>query len=326
MVSPSARRRAVKMSVQEGLGRVAAACRALELSRSSYYRSGRSSLESRRIHKEVLELSGKHPRYRYWRITALMRREGFEVNAKRVARIRREEGIKVNKKQRPMKRLGISTAASRAARASLELGLRERPDGKWKLFSHPHLAGRTHPAMPGDSSWVVDPSRRCHYGGRSGHRPLWSARKPAQRQRAEFIASCMQGWLKAQEIKTLYIKPGSPWENGHIESFHDKLRDECLNRELFGNLREARVILESWRLEYNERRPHSALGYRTPNEYAESRTNRLNGGCAPPNPAPLAAAGVRGELRINATRWQINENHATPCQQCQRQTFQVDLS
>jgi transposase InsO family protein len=61
----------------------------------------------------------------------------------------------------------------------------------------------------------------------------------------EFIASCMQNWLKAQEIKTLYIKPGSPWENGHIESLHDKLRDECLNRELFGNLREARVILES---------------------------------------------------------------------------------
>src|SRR5262245_13344085 len=91
----------------------------------------------------------------------------------------------------------------------------------------------------------------------------------------------MQDWLKAQEIKTLYIKPGSPWENGHIESFHDKLRNECLNRELFGNLREARAILESWRLEYNERRPHSALGYRTPNEYAESKTNRLDGGCAP---------------------------------------------
>ena len=89
------------MSVQEGLGRVAAACRALELARSSYYRSGRSSLESRRIRKEVLELSGKHPRYGYRRITALMRREGFEVNGKRVARIRREEGIKVSKKQRP---------------------------------------------------------------------------------------------------------------------------------------------------------------------------------------------------------------------------------
>ena len=92
MVSASARRRAVKMSVQEGLGKVAAICRALGLSRSSYYRSGRSSLESRRIGMEVLELSAQHPRYGYRRITALMRREGFEVNGKRVARIRREEG------------------------------------------------------------------------------------------------------------------------------------------------------------------------------------------------------------------------------------------
>jgi putative transposase len=81
-VSPSARRRAVKMSVQEGIGKVAATCRALGLSRPSYYRSGRASLESRRIRKEVLELSGKHPRYGYRRITALLRREGFEVNGK----------------------------------------------------------------------------------------------------------------------------------------------------------------------------------------------------------------------------------------------------
>ena len=103
----------------------------------------------------------------------------------------------------------------------------------------------------------------------------------------------MQDWLKAQEIKTLYIKPGSPWENGHIESFHDKLRDECLNRELFGNLREVRVILESWRVEYNERRPHSALGYRTPNEYAGTQMNRFDGGCAPPTPrrSPRQAFG-----------------------------------
>jgi putative transposase len=101
----------------------------------------------------------------------------------------------------------------------------------------------------------------------------------------------MQGWLKAQEIKTLYIKPGSPWENGHIESFHDKLRDECLNRELFGNLHEARVILESWRVEYNERRPHSALGYRTPNEYA-GRTD-LMGAARPQTPrrSPRQAFG-----------------------------------
>src|SRR5215510_1201586 len=110
------------MSVQEGFGRVAAACRALGLARSSYYRSGRSSLESRRIRKEVLELSEKHPRYGYRRITALMRREGFEVNAKRVARLRREEGIKVSKKQRRTRRLGISTAERQRA---------ERPGQVW---------------------------------------------------------------------------------------------------------------------------------------------------------------------------------------------------
>ena len=114
--------------------------------------------------------------------------------------------------------------------------------------------------------------------------PLWVARAPAQRNEQQFIATCMQDWLKAQEIKTLYIAPGSPWENRHVESFHDTLRDECLNRELFGNLREVRVILESWRVEYNERRPHSALGYRTPNEYAGTQMNRFDGGYAPPKP------------------------------------------
>jgi putative transposase len=127
----------------------------------------------------------------------------------------------------------------------------------------------------------------------------------------EFIAYAIVDWLAQQKIKTIYITPGSPWENGHIESFHDKLRDECLNRELFGSLREARIILESWRVEYNVVRPHSALGYRTPSDYAGRKTNRFDGGCAPPNPAPLAAAGVRGELRTNATRWQTNEKQNT---------------
>ena len=314
MVSPSARRRAVKMSVEEGIGKVAAACRALGLSRSSYYRSGRSSLESRRIRKEVLELSAKHPRYGYRRITALMRRDGFEVNVKRVARIRREEGIKVSKKQRRMKRLGISTAQRQQA---------ERPGQVW---SWDFVADQTENGSSFRILTLIDEhTRQC-----LAIHPAWSIRAVdvitvveaaiarygvPEHLRSdngpEFIAYCIQDWLKAQEIKTLYIKPGSPWENGHIESFHDKLRDECLNRELFGNLHEARVILESWRVEYNERRPHSSLGYQTPNEYACRRTNRFDGGCAPPNPAPLAAAGVRGELRINATRWQTNKNQNT---------------
>ena len=103
----------------------------------------------------------------------------------------------------------------------------------------------------------------------------------------EFIAYAIQDWMEKAAIKTIYITPGSPWENGHIESFHDKLRDECLNRELFGSLAEARVIVESWRVEYNDLRPHSSLGYLSPSEYM--RQNQSDGGFAPPNPAPLAA-------------------------------------
>jgi putative transposase len=87
----------------------------------------------------------------------------------------------------------------------------------------------------------------------------------------EFIAYAIQDWLKERQIKTLYIRPGSPWENAHIESFHDKLRDECLNRELFGTLAEARVIVESWRVEYNQERPHSSLDNQTPEEFARSK-------------------------------------------------------
>jgi putative transposase len=177
-----------------------------------------------------------------------MRRHGFEVNGKRVARIRREEGIKVSKKQRRMKRLGISTAERERA---------ERPGQVWSwdfvadqtekarsfriltlLDEHTRQCLAIHPA------WSVS-SRRCDKGGRSGSRARYGAPEQLCSENGpQFSASCMQNWLKVQEIKTLYIKPGSPWENGHIESFHDKLRDECLNRELFGNLHEARSLGE----------------------------------------------------------------------------------
>jgi transposase InsO family protein len=84
----------------------------------------------------------------------------------------------------------------------------------------------------------------------------------------EFIAYAIQDWLGDKNVKTIYITPGSPWENAYIESFHDKLRDECLNREIFGSLWEARVVIEQWRLYYNAERPHSSLGYQTPSEFA----------------------------------------------------------
>lgn len=300
MVSPSAKRRAVRSSQEEGWGKGAQACRALGLARSSYYRVGRERVESRRLRKEVVEMSGKQPRYGYRRITAMLRREGFEVNEKRVARIRREEGLKVSKKQRRMKRLGVSTAERLRA---------ERPRQVWSWdfvtdqtengsnfrvltlmdeYTRESLAMHAARSIRAVDVITVVKAAMERYGMpehiRSDNGP-------------EFIAYSIQDWLREAAIKTLYITPGSPWENGHIESFHDKLRDECLNRELFGTLEEARVIVESWREEYNQERPHSALGYLSPNEYMRRQKNRADGGCAPPNPAPLAAAGVRGNSR-----------------------------
>ena len=271
MVSPSSRRRAVKSVVEEGLGSTAQSCRAMGLCRSGFYRSSLVSVESRRIRKEVLELSEKNPRYGYRRITALLRRDGFEVNGKRVQRLRREKDLQVRKKQRRMKRLGVGTAErQRAVRANevwswdfvedqTENGSRFRI--LTLLDEHTRQCLAVHAAWSiraVDAITVIEAAIERY--GAPEH--LRSDNGP------EFIAYTIQDWLKQRKIKTLYIKPGSPWENGHIESFHDKLRDECLNRELFGTLAEARVILESWRVEYNEYRPHSSLAYQTPGEFA----------------------------------------------------------
>ena len=189
---------------------------------TSYYRSGRSSLESRRIRKEVLELSGKHPRYGYRRITALMRREGFEVNAKRVARIRREEGIKVSKKQRRMRQLGISTAERQRAESpgqvwSWDFVTDQTENGSCfriltLLDEYTRQCLAIHPASSiraVDVITVVE-AAIARYGAPEH---LRSDNEP------EFIATCIQDWLKAQEIKTLYIRPGSPSRTDTLRAF-----------------------------------------------------------------------------------------------------------
>jgi putative transposase len=300
MVSPSAKRRAVRMSVEGELGSVAQACRAIGLDRGSYYRIGKESVESRRLRKEIVSISRKKPRYGYRRITAVLKRDGWEVNAKRVQRIRRQEGLGVRKRQRRMKRLGVSTAERRAATKAndvwswdfvedqTERGTRIRILTLIDEFTRRCLAVHVDWSIRAvDVITAVEAAFERY--GRPEH--LRSDNGP------EFIAKAVQDWLGDSGIGTLYITPGSPWENPHIESFHDKLRDECLNREVFGSLLEAQIILEQWRNEYNDERPHSSLGYRTPTEYAHGKRDRLMGAMRPQTPAPLAAAGVRGEQK-----------------------------
>lgn len=271
MVSPSAKRRAVKLVIETGIGTTAEACRALGLARSSYYRNSTMSMERRNFQKRIVSLSQDHPRYGYRRVTALLRREGHEINAKRVQRVRREEGLQVSRRQRKLRRLGLSTAQRQRAthvnhvwswdfvEDQTENGTRFRVLTLIDEHTRECLAAHVDWSIRAVDVITVVEAAMARYGVPSH---LRSDNGP------EFIAYAIQDWLRDKNVRTIYITPGSPWENAYIESFHDKLRDECLNREIFGSLQEARVVIEQWRLYYNAQRPHSSLGYQTPSEFA----------------------------------------------------------
>jgi len=198
-----------------------------------------------------------------------LRRNGWQVNHKRVERIWRQEGLKVPKKQPKRGRLWLNDGSC----------VRLRPTHRNHVWSYDFVAARTHDGRPLKILTVIDEyTRQCidmvverrirsddvlhcltdlfvNYGVpehiRSDNGP-------------EFTAWAVRQWLGHLGVQTLYIEPGSPWENGYNESFNGKLRDELLNGEIFYTLKEAQVIIERWRQEYNTIRPHSSLNYRPP--------------------------------------------------------------
>lgn len=243
----------------------------MQIARSGYYRVPKLSHRARQSRERIVALSHGQPRYGYRRITALLRREGEQINAKRVARVRRAEGLQVRKRQRKLRRVGSGqterlSATQRNEVWSWDFVVDQTQQGSvFRILTlideHTRECLATHVAWSiraVDVLGVLEDAMRKH--GIPQH--VRSDNGP------EFVAYAIQDWMKEHQIKTLYIKPGSPWENGYIESFHDKMRDECLNREVFGSLTEASVIIGQWRREYNERRPHSSLRYSTPAEVA----------------------------------------------------------
>ena len=217
----------------------------------------------------IINYATRYGRYGYRRILALLWDDGWVVNHKRMERIWRQEGLKVPQKQPKRGRLWLTDGSC----------VRLRPYWPNHVWSYDFVMARTHDGKAFRLLTIIDEyTREClaiEVSRRLGadavlHRltELFVSRRPPDYIRSdngpEFTAKAVREWLSRVGVKTLYIEPGSPWENGYNESFNGKLRDELLNGEIFYTLKEAQILIERWRQEYNKIRPHSALGYRPP--------------------------------------------------------------
>jgi len=245
------------------------ACRYLGQPRSTQRRNLVTPEDEAALTEDIVKLAGRYGRYGYRRITAMLRSEGWIVNHKRVERIWRREGLKVPNKQPKRGRLWLNDGSC----------IRLRPCWPNHVWSYDFVMDRTHDGKRFRMLTVIDEfTRRClaivvARQLRSDDvlhclAELFIDHGPPNHIRsdngAEFTAKVVRSWLARIGVKTLFIEPGSPWENGYNESFNSKLRDELLNGEIFYTLPEAKVLIERWRQHYNTVRPHSSLGYRPP--------------------------------------------------------------
>ena len=221
------------------------------------------------MRERIIELATQYGRYGYRRITALLREEEWQGNHKRVERIWRQEGLKVPKKQPKRRRLWLNDGSC----------IRLRPQFKDHVWSYDFMVARTVEGRAFRILNIIDEYTRECLATFVKRRitsqdvidqlfQLFIFRGIPVYIRSdngpEFTAKAIRRWLNHVGVETLFIEPGSPWENGYIESFNGKLRDELLNREIFTTLAEAQVLIERWRRDYNQVRPHSSLGYRPP--------------------------------------------------------------
>lgn len=265
------------------------ACRVLGQARAVQRHTPRVRDDEDRLTGRIVELAAVYGRYGTPRITAMLHSEGWRVNHKRVERIWRHAGLKVPRRQPKRGRLWLHNGSC----------VRLRPEHKDHVWAYDFVSARTHDGLPLRMLVVVDEyTRECLSidverrltSDDVLERLAWlmATRGVPEHIRSdngsEFTAKPVREWLGKVGVKTLYIEPGSPWENGYVESFNGKLRDELLNGEIFYTVREAKVLVELWRKHYNTVRPHSALGYRPP--APEAITPPPN----PPTPVPIGAA------------------------------------
>jgi putative transposase len=245
------------------------ACRLLGQWRRTQRYAAIPRIDEEALTEAIVALASEYGRYGYRRITALLQSAGWQVGKDRVQGIWRREGLKVPQKQRPRRRLWLNDGSC----------VRLRPVRANHVWSYDFVSAMTHDGRMLRMLTVIDEyTREClaiRVARRLGRYEVIEALADVMLFRGipenirsdngpEFVAKELREWLAKVGTGTLYIEPGSPWENGYCESFNGKLRDECLNGEIFYSLKEAQVVIEKWRVEYNTKRPHSALGYRPP--------------------------------------------------------------
>jgi putative transposase len=275
-LSPSRRRRGV-LALQDRLGlSERRACRIAGQHRSTQRREPVLAADDVVLRARLRELSRKRPRWGYRRAHADLLGEGWQINRKRVQRIWREEGLRVPQRRRKRQRLGESTVPADRLRA-------ERPDEVWALdYQFDQTAdGRILKLLH-----VVDEFTRealtveCRRRIDADQTVAVLERLVATRGTApehircdngpELTANALRDWCRFAGAGSAYIDPGSPWQNPYVESFGSRIRDELLAVELFSCLAEAKVMVEDWRRDYNEHRPHSALSMKPPATFAKA--------------------------------------------------------
>ncbi len=245
------------------------ACRAVGQNRRVQRYEPKESDDEKVLRERIIFFAREYGRYGYRRITAMLRAEGWQVNHKRVERVWRQEGLKVSKKQPKRGRLWLNDGSC----------VRLRPEHRNHVWAYDFVFDRTYNGRALKILTVVDEySREClgiEVGRKLTSRDVLRVIAKLMLRYGvpdhirsdygpEFVAKAVRQWLARLNVETLFIEPGSPWENGYVESFNGKLGDELLNGEIFYTLQEAKVLIEMWRRHYNQVRPHSSLGYRPP--------------------------------------------------------------
>ena len=269
LLSPARRRQCVERVCKTLDVSERRACQVLGQARSTQRHRPIHNEQEDALTRSIILLANPYGRYGYRRITALLRHAGWQANHTRVERIWREQGLKVPHKQPKRRRLWLKDGSC----------IRLKPCWPNHVWSYDFVADRTFDGRPLKILTVLEEyTRECLaieverslqcidvlerladlFVERGLPEYIRSDNGP------EFVAAQLRTWLQRLGVGTLFIEPGSPWENGYVEFFNGKLRDECLNRELFSTLTEAKVLIEQWRKEYNEVRPHSACGYQPP--------------------------------------------------------------